>query len=380
MVNFPTRIADCDSYSPALLDLFLSSDASICSTMAFPPLENSDHVVVSVSTDFPTDSQQDAPFHHIAYDYSRADWGGLCDPLRDVPWEDIFKLGASAAASEFCEWVQVGIDVYIPHRKYQVKLHSSPWFSAACAAAIVHINHFFHLYHRGKSPDSKVKFRQASNHCKMVLEAAKLAYANKTKESITSQKLGSCDFWRIANRVLNKGKSAIPPLLNRLEVLSFASDKAKLFAENFSLNSNLDDSGISLPVFLSRTNLKLHNISVTPKMVRKAVMNLDLSKAFGPNGIPVMVLKNCESELSYILAELFNKCLQESCFPDWWKVSCVVPVFKNVGERSTAKNYCLVSLLSVVSKVFEKLVNNKIVDHLEKCGLFSDFQYGFRSC
>ena len=108
-------------------------------------------------------------------------------------------------------------------------------------------------------------------------------------------------------------------------------------------------------------------------------MNLDLSKASGPDSIPVVVLKNCEPELSYILSELFNKCLKESCFPDCWKVSTVVPVFKNIGERSAAKNYCPVSLLSVVSKVFEKLVNNRIVDHLEKCGLFSDFQYGFRS-
>ena len=298
--------------------------------------------------------------------------------MRDVPWEDIFKLGASAAASEFCEWVQVGIDVYIPHRKYQVKPHSSPWFSAACAAAIVHRNHFFRLYQREKSSDSKVKFRQASNHCKRVLEAAKLAYANKT-ESITSKKLGSHDFWQIANSVLNKGKSAIPPLFNGPKVLSSASDKAKLFAENFSLNSNLDDSGVSLPVFSSRTNLKLHNISVT-LMVRKVVMNLDLSKASGPDCIPVVVIKNCELELSYILTELFNKCLKESCFPDCWKVSSVVSVFKNVGERSTAKNYHPVSLLSVVSKVFEKLVSNRIVDHLEKCGLFSDFQYGFRSC
>ena len=79
------------------------------------------------------------------------------------------------------------------------------------------------------------------------------------------------------------------------------------------------------------------------------------------------------------LAELFNKCLKEFCFPDCWKVSSVVPVFKNVGERSTAKNYRPVSLLSVVSKVFEKLVNNRIVDYLEKCGLFSDFQHGSRS-
>ena len=179
--------------------------------------------------------------------------------------------------------------------------------------------------------------------------------------------------------VFNKGKSAILPLFNGPEVLSSASDKAKLFAENFSLNSNLDDSGVSLPVLCSRTNLKLHNISVTPKVVRKVVMNLDLSKASGPDCIPVVVLKNCEPKLSYILAEVFSKCLKESCFPDCWKVSSVVPVFKNVGERSTAKNYHPVSLLSVVSKVFEKLVNNRIVVHLEKCSLFSDFQYGFRS-
>ena len=108
--------------------------------------------------------------------------------MRDVPWEDISKLGASAAASEFCEWVQVGIDVYIPHRKYQVKPHLSPWFSAACAAAIVHRNHVFRLYQMDKSSETKVKFRQVSNRCKRVLEAAKLAYAYKTKEPITSQK------------------------------------------------------------------------------------------------------------------------------------------------------------------------------------------------
>ena len=69
MVKFPTGIPDCDSYSPALLDLSASSDASICSTMAFPPLGNSDHVVVSVFIDFSTNSQWDAPFHCIAYDY-----------------------------------------------------------------------------------------------------------------------------------------------------------------------------------------------------------------------------------------------------------------------------------------------------------------------
>ena len=82
-----------------LLFSILTSYASICSTMAFPPLENSNHVVVSVSVDLPSNCQRDAPFHCIAHNYPQADWDGLHDHLRDVPWDDIFKLGATAAAS-----------------------------------------------------------------------------------------------------------------------------------------------------------------------------------------------------------------------------------------------------------------------------------------
>ena len=154
-------------------------------------------------------------------------------------------------------------------------MHSSPWFLAACATAIVYKNHFFRLYQQNRSSESKLKFRQASNCWKRVLGAPKLAYPNKTKESITSQKLGSRDYWGIANSVVNKGKSVVPPLLNSLKMLSSAADKAKLFAKSFSKNPNLDDSDVSLLVFPFRTNLKLHNISVTPKMVKKVIANLD---------------------------------------------------------------------------------------------------------
>ena len=79
--------------------------------MAFSSFGKSDHVVVPVSIDFTTNSQRDVPFHHKAYDYSYADWHNHHDLLRNVPWEDILKLGASATASEFCEWVQVTIVV-----------------------------------------------------------------------------------------------------------------------------------------------------------------------------------------------------------------------------------------------------------------------------
>ena len=90
-----------------------------------------------------------------------------------------------------------------------------------------------------------------------------------------------------------------------------------------------NNSGISLPVFPSRTNLKLHNIL---KMVKKIIMNLDLSKVSDHDCVPVVVLKNCEPELSHILAEIFNKCLMESCFPDCWKVSSMVLYLRMLGK------------------------------------------------
>ena len=106
-------------------------------------------------------------------------------------------------------------------------------------------------------------------------------------------------------------------------MLSSAFDKAKLCAENFSKNSNLDDSGISSPFFPARTTLKLLSISVTPKIVKKnikfvkkVIKNLDSSKASGPDCIPVALQKNCEPELSYILVELFKMFLKEPYFLD----------------------------------------------------------------
>ena len=128
-----------------------------------------------------------------------------------------------------------------------------------------------------------------------------------------------------------------------------------MFAKNVSNNSHLEDSGISLLVFPSATNLKLY-ISVIPKIAKKVIMNLDSSKAFSTDCILVVVLKNCELELSCVLAELFSIFLKKSCFLDSWKIASVVPLFKNVGEMSTAKNYHSVSLLRLVNKFCEKHV------------------------
>ena len=154
--------------------------------MTFFHLGTSDHFVVSVSINFPSYSQWDASFLRIAYAYSRVIWTVLV-----TIWEmfhgRIF-LNSVLLLLLTILWVgQVGANIYISNQKYQVKPHSSPWFSAACASAIVHKNHSFRLYQKDESAESRIKLWQASNRCKRVLEATKLLHRNKTKESITSQ-------------------------------------------------------------------------------------------------------------------------------------------------------------------------------------------------
>ena len=164
------------------------------------------------------------------------------------------------------------IYIYISQCKYQVKPHSCPWLSAIFAAATAQKS-LFCLHQPNKFSESKVKLRKTSNICKRVLETAKLAYGNKTKGPITSQKLGSEDFWQIANSFLNKAKSATP-LLNSPEVLFLLH----LIKQNCFLKAFL-----------------------------RTLTNLDSSKASGPHSIPVVVF-------SRLLESIFvGPCFLECC-------------------------------------------------------------------
>ena len=146
--------------------------------MTFPPWRNSDHVVVSVSIDFSINAKHDAPFHRIDYDYSCADRDVLCDNLRDVPCDNIFKLSASTATSEFCQWVRLELMYIFLIVSIRSNLTHPLGFSSLYC---YHRNHFFVCTNRINLLNLKANFRQANNRCRRVLEAAKLPYTAKSK-------------------------------------------------------------------------------------------------------------------------------------------------------------------------------------------------------
>ena len=124
---------------------------------------------------------------------------------------------------------------------------------------------------------------------KRVIEDAKQQYANSVAGSISTQRLGSRDIWWIANSVLNRNKSSIPPLFHGPEVLTSPQDKANIFADKFVSNSTLNDEEHILPAFPSRTATVVSNPLITPKKIARTIHSLDASKATGPDGIPAIV-------------------------------------------------------------------------------------------
>ena len=173
-------------------------------------------------------------------------------------------------------------------------------------------------------------------------------------------------------------KSKAKSLIQGDQVLSDGIDKANLLCSMFANISTLDDQGEEPPHFPERTEKKLPQIHIFPKCVQRALQRLDISKAAGPDGIPAIVLKQCAHVLATPLSKLLNLSLKNDYFPDSWKEARVQSAFKK-GDHSSPSNYRPISLLPIVSKVFETLVNKSIMHYLESNQLLCDAQYGFRS-
>ncbi len=118
-------------------------------------------------------------------------------------------------------------------------------------------------------------------------------------------------------------------------------------------------------------------IKILHNEVVYALSGLNPQKAYGPDGVPPIILTNCASVLRPCLVQLFRLCLSTSTFPSFWKYAYVQLVPKK-GDRSNPSSYRPIALLSCLSKAFESILNRKIQKHLSTFDLLSDSQYGFR--
>ncbi len=151
--------------------------------------------------------------------------------------------------------------------------------------------------------------------------------------------------------------------------------RAELFAQTFSANSTLDDSG-HIPPTYPRSDSTLLFVRILTKDVFYVLSGLNSQEAYLPDGVRPIVLKNCASVLTPFLVKLFRLCLSTSTTP-YWKYAYIQPVPKK-GDRSNPSSYRSIALLSCLSIAFETILNRKILKPLSTSNLFSDHRYWFR--
>ena len=211
----------------------------------------------------------------------------------------------------------------------------------------------------------------------LFFETQKNSFLRKTCNNLSGSS-SSRSFWHFSKNVnSNFACSSFPPLISPDgSTAVLPSSKAELLAQTFASNSTLNDSGV-IPPTPPPSNSFMPNIVISSKDVISALSELNTKKAYGPDGIPPVVLKTCASELAPCLGKLFRLCLSTSTFPSCWKLALIQPVPKK-GDPSQPSNYRLIALTSILSKVFESILNRKIWKYLKSSNLVSDRQYGFR--
>ena len=378
LVQHPTRIPDRLGESSNILDLFLTTNPSAYSVKLFSPLGSSDHNLISSTCPIAPVRPADPPKKRRLWHFREANWEALRQYYSDFPWNDYCFLGRepTVCASRITEVILSGMEAYIPF-SYPLTNAKKPWFNHTCSNAVQNKERAFNRYQRQPTPESHHAYVSARNRAKSVLRSAKTNFI-RNKCSELSNSNSSRSFWHLAKNLSNNfTSSSFPPLFRSDGSIAVSStDKAELFVETFSSNSTLDDSG-ALPPSPPPSDSVMSIIKIFSKDVFSALVGLNSNKAYGPDGIPPVVLKNCASVLTPCLGKLFRLCLSSCIFPSCWKFALIQPVPKK-GDRSQPSNYRPIALISCIAKIFESILNQKISKYLSCHNLLSDRQYGFQ--
>ena len=343
-----------------ILDLILTNQPERFSDVeTWPEMYDSDHfpVVSNLRVKMPT--RRGVP--RVVFDYSRADYNGLNRFFNE-------KLGANSEFfrrhsrpgedidNAWSEWVNIfdeGTGLFIPTKIIRDNCRPR-WVDGD----VRHLSNRVNTARRiAKLRDNDAcwrKYRRLRNELKNLSRDKYNGHVNDLGQTV---KTDPKKFWNFYN---SKTKSkSIPETIVRDEVrFNSPLDKAAAFNDYFYSNFTRSDDN-DLPDIPIYENLNLECVDFFPREVRAVLRNLDKSKASGPDNISPRVLRECSDNLCYSLALLFGISMQQGKLPDTWKLANVVPVFKK-GERHNICNYRPISLLSVVSKVMERCIYNRI--------------------
>jgi hypothetical protein len=373
----PTR-TDPVTGKRSILDLVITNHrATVLKTESTDPLHLNDHNTISALLQFKLPKQK--AYSRRMWDYPKADFDAFRTTLASTNWEICFRSGDVDVAVE--AWNKIFMEAAIaciPNKIVTVRPNDHPWYKGNLRRLKREKNRKFREHTRADTPENLRNYKDARNTYFTEIRKAQFDYET-TKQQSLAKEAGTCPkkWWRLAKEMLGMSQSSqIPAILVDGVVLNDDKEKAQAFNNTYLESSNLDDDGQTVPPTPAVDHEPLTEITVTEDDVSKALLHLKPDKAFGPDGISPRLLKEARPSITRSLSRLFNMSLLLEVFPSAWKKANVCPIYKKAEDYLTP-NYRPVSLLSILSKVFERVVFKYLFKYFQDNFLISIWQSGF---
>ena len=360
--------------------IFTDAPALIRNVQVLPPIATSDHCPVTCHILLKITKQPTYKRHIWLYD--RADVVGFHQQLSNTPWHIMFSTTDNANEAAGC-WTDLFFNVvkdFIPNKIVTVRPNDKPWVDNELKRSIKQRDRLWRKFKHTRDQQSFNIFKQARNLVVSMNRQKRNQYLHRVQESLSGPAANMKTFWGAFKALTgSKRNTAVPPLVRDGALITNPVDKAEAFNSYFSSQCHFDTSVHypPLPTPYTLTNCVMAPFYISAEEVYKTLQSLNINKANGADGISNRMLKMASVEICSPLADLFNYCLLTECFPDCWKRANVSPVHKK-DERNCVSNYRPISLLSSVSKVFERLVYNKLYSYLMTNHLLTPNNAGFK--
>ncbi len=319
-------------------------------------------------------------FNRKIWDYDKANTNAIRESILKFPWEvHLSNLSPNEQASFFTETLLNVFSNFIPNQNIKVKPRDPPWLNRDIKNLLMRSKRAYKKFiRRGCREEEREQVTLLREDVSRSIENAKQTHLEKLGNDLANKDTGIKKYWSIINSFFNKNKfPVIPPLLVNDVFVTNCTKKAQLFNAHFVQQCSLIETGSTLPQFHSLTDQRLDSCNITEENILKLIRSLDPNKAHGWDGISVRMIRICDFSIVTPLKIIFQNCLENGVFPKIWKKGNIVPIHKK-SSKQLIKNYRPISLLPVFGKMFEKVIYSSIYEYLEKNGLLSAKQSGFR--
>ena len=378
LVREPTRIT---SRSSTILDQFLTNVPWLTHNVRVtPPVSLTDHCTIGLDCRFRVARRR--AYQRLMWDYKNSDFAFFRDALKRDDFEHCYEHDD---INDICNsWTAKFLDIakkVILNKVVTMRPNDNPWYTSDLRR-LKRAKDLSHKQAKNHNTDNHwERFKTLRNYYYRKVDEAKSLYEeNKYGRLCEESEKNSKSWWSLIKQVLksNETYENIPPIDDNDQIITDPCEKAHTFNLFFAKASSLDDKDRVPPHdrLIYNHDMDFENFVIPEQNVRDQIKLLDVSKSYGPDNVPPKLLKEGGEFVVKHLTRLFNLSLRQAKVPLLWKQANVIPIHKK-DSKSCISNYRPISLLSAVSKVFEKIVLKNVYNHFRDNFILSNFQSGF---